>query len=145
MAEQDPTRRDFKVFYPVTTRWMDNDLYGHVNNVTYYAYFDSAINTFLIAEGGLNIHQDDVVGFVASSACTYRKPVAFPQRIEAGLKVDRLGSRSVHYGVAIFAEGDEAPSAFGHVVHVFVSRRNNASTAIPDPIRTALARIVAAS
>jgi acyl-CoA thioester hydrolase len=141
MAEQDPTRADYKVFRPITTRWMDNDLYGHVNNVTYYSYFDTAVNAYLIEEGGLDIQRGETVGFVVNSSCTYRQPLAFPDRIEAGIKVDRLGTSSVQYGVGIFMEGEERPSAFGHFVHVFVNRAENASTPIPEAVRKALSRL----
>lgn len=136
-------RKDFNVFYPVVTRWMDNDVYGHVNNVTYYSYFDSAINRYLIEEGGLDIHNAPVVGFVVSSNCQFRKPIAYPEAIESGLRVAKIGGSSVTYEVGIFREADTEAAAVGQVVHVFVDREENASTAIPDAIRAALERIVA--
>src|SRR5690606_17993792 len=89
-----PTRQDYFVFQPITTRWMDNDIYGHVNNVTYYSYFDTAVNLYLIEEGGLDIHQAPVVGFVVDSRCSYRSPIAYPDRIEAALRANRLGNSS---------------------------------------------------
>ena len=141
MGESHSRRDDYKFFIPITTRWMDNDLYGHVNNVTYYAYFDTAVNHYLIHEGGLDIHRGEVIGLVVNSSCTYLKPVAFPDRLVAGIKVDRLGNSSVQYGVGIFLEGDEAPAAFGHFVHVFVRRAEGTSTPIPASIREALAKL----
>ena len=100
-----PQRDDYHVFYPVTTRWADNDIYGHVNNVTYYAYFDTAANRYLIEQGGLDISDSTVVGYVVSSGCEYHAPVAYPDDLEAGLRVDRLGNSSVRYGIAIFRRG----------------------------------------
>lgn len=133
-----PGRDDYRVFYSITTRWMDNDLYGHVNNVTYYSYFDSAVNQYLIEQGGLDIHNGAIVGFVVSSSCNYRQPIAFPERIEAGLRVERLGNSSVQYGIGIFREGEAAICAHGEFVHVFVHRAENRSVPIPEPIRAAL-------
>ena len=105
-----PQRNDYKVFYPIDTRWSDNDVYGHVNNVVYYSYFDSAANRYLIEQGGLDINDGAVVGFVVSSGCEYYSPVAYPDALEAGLRVDRLGNSSVRYGIAIFKRG-EAPGS----------------------------------
>lgn len=133
-----PGRDDYRVFYPITTRWMDNDLYGHVNNVTYYSYFDTAVNQYLIEQGRLDIHNGTIVGFVVSSSCSYRRSVAFPERIEAGLRVDRLGNSSVQYGVGIFREGEPAICAHGEFVHVFVDRAENRSVPVPESIRAAL-------
>lgn len=134
-------RNSFPVFYPISTRWMDNDVYGHVNNVTYYSYFDSAINRYLIEEGGLDIHNGSVVGFVVSSNCQFRKPVAYPDVLEAGLRVVKTGNSSVTYEVGIFKQGDNQVSAVGQVVHVFVDRESNASTPIPGDLRSALERV----
>ena len=134
-------RADYRLFYPITTRWMDNDIYGHVNNVTYYSYFDSAVNRYLIEAGGLDIHNAPVVGFVVNSSCQYRKPIAYPDKIEAGLRVNKLGNSSVTYGVGIFREGEDDACAFGDFVHVFVNRAENKSVAMPAPIRTALEKL----
>jgi acyl-CoA thioester hydrolase len=128
---------------PITTRWMDNDVYGHVNNVTYYSYFDSAANLFLIREGGLDVHAAPVIGVVVESACQYHAALAYPQELRAGVRVDKLGARSVTYGIAIFGEADDA-AAHGHFVHVFVDRSTRAPVAIPDRIRAALERIACA-
>lgn len=134
-------RSCFPVFYTISTRWMDNDVYGHVNNVTYYSYFDSAINRYLIEEGGLDIHDGSVVGFVVSSHCQFRKPVAYPDALEAGLRVVKTGNSSVTYEVGIFRQDDKEAAAVGQVVHVFVDRNSNASTPIPGDLRSALERI----
>lgn len=140
-SAQPPGREDYRVFYPITTRWADNDIYGHVNNVTYYSYFDTAANRYLIDEGGLDIAASDIVGFVVSSGCQYHAPIAYPDEIEAGLRVDRLGNSSVQYGIAIFRKGERRAVAHGHFVHVFVAREESRAVAIPDALRRALARI----
>ena len=101
-----PTRADYGWFCHLATRWMDNDVYGHVNNVTYYSYFDTTANRYLIEHGGLDIHAAPVVGFVVSSSCEFHAPVAFPDNLAIGLRVDRLGERSASYGFAVFC-GDE--------------------------------------
>lgn len=134
-------RDDYSVFYPITTRWSDNDLYGHVNNVTYYSYFDTAANRYLIEEGGLDILNAAIIGVVVESHCNYHSGVAYPQNLEAGLRVDKLGKRSVTYGIGIFEEGATQASANGHFVHVFVERASSTPVPIPEPIRHALTRI----
>lgn len=140
---QPSTRTDYAFITPITTRWSDNDIYGHVNNVTYYSYFDTVANTYLIEYGHLNIHTDQVVGYVVNSGCNYYAPVAFPDKLEGGLRVNRLGVSSVEYGVAIFKEGEDIAVADGHFVHVFVDKQTNKSVPIPDMIRKALERIKA--
>ena len=137
-SEKPLLRSDYKKFVPITTRWMDNDIYGHVNNVTYYSYFDSAVNRHLIEEGGLDIHDAPIVGFVVNSHCNYLAPIAYPDAIEVGLRVNS----SVTYGVAIFKEGEEQACAFGDFIHVFVERAANKSVPIPEPIRNALSQLV---
>ena len=102
-----PTRADYRVFYPISTRWSDNDIYGHVNNVTYYSYFDTVINGYLIDPGGLDIHGGPVVGVCAESACRYRAAFAFPEPVEAGLRVQHLGRSSVRYEIGLFKTGAE--------------------------------------
>jgi acyl-CoA thioester hydrolase len=138
-----PTRADYRVFYPISTRWSDNDIYGHVNNVTYYSYFDTAANRYLIEEGGLDISDGRIVGYVVNSGCEYHAPITYPETIEAGVRVDRLGNSSVQYGIAIFREGEEQAAAHGHFVHVFVDRAADKSVPIPENLRTALARLQA--
>jgi acyl-CoA thioester hydrolase len=142
MAERPvPRRREYAWFLAVTTRWMDNDVYGHVNNAHYYSFFDSAINAYLIADGGLDVRRGPVAGYVVSSACDYFAPVAYPESLEVGVRVDRIGTSSVHYGVALFAAGDELARAAGGMVHVFVDRETSRATPIPGPIRVALERL----
>lgn len=131
-------RRDYKHFQPITTRWHDNDIYGHVNNVVYYGFFDTAVNNYLIRQGGLDIQDGDIVGFVVSSACDYFASIAYPDLIEVGLRVARLGNSSVQYELAIFREGEQEACAAGRFVHVFVERASNRPTAIPGRLRAAL-------
>ena len=137
-----PNRADYKVFYPISTRWMDNDIYGHVNNVVYYSYFDTVINGYLIDPGGLDIHGGPVVGVCAESACRYRAAIAYPEAVEAGLRVQHLGRSSVRYEIGLFKAGLEAAAAEGHFVHVFVDRKNMSPVPVPEAIRTALERIL---
>ena len=134
-------RHDYRHFQPISTRWHDNDLYGHVNNVTYYSYFDSTVNAYLIEVGGLDIHQGEVVGFVVSSSCDYFASIAFPERIEVGLRVAKLGNSSVQYELAVFKQGEDEACAAGRFVHVFVDRASNRPLPIPERLRTALAAL----
>ncbi|MCK9816456.1 acyl-CoA thioesterase [Pseudomonas sp. MAFF 302046] len=143
MTERMPQRGDYRHFQPIITRWHDNDVYGHVNNVTYYSYFDTAVNTYLIEVGGLDIHGGEVVGFVVSSACDYFASIAFPERIDIGLRVGKLGNSSVQYELAVFKAGEEGACAAGRFVHVFVDRASNQPVAIPAPLRSALERLLA--
>ena len=139
MAEQPQhLRADYRHFQPITTRWHDNDIYGHVNNVVYYSYFDSAVNAYLIARGGLDIHDGEVVGFVVSSSCDYFASIAFPDVLEVGLRVGKLGNSSVQYELAIFKAGEAQACAAGRFVHVFVDRASNRPTPIPAGLRRAL-------
>jgi len=141
MPQPQHLRADYRHFQPVTTRWHDNDLYGHVNNVVYYSYFDSAVNSFLIERGGLDIHAGQVVGFVVSSSCDYFASIAFPERIEVGLRVARLGNSSVQYELAVFKESQDEACAAGRFVHVFVDRQSSRPVPIPDTLRAALERL----
>ena len=131
-------RTDFIHFLPIATRWKDNDIYGHVNNVEYYSYFDTVINTFLISEGGLDIHAGGVIGVCAESHCKYIGGFAFPETIEAGLRVEHLGNSSVRYGVGLFRHGEDTASAVGWFVHVFVDRETRKPTSMPERLRNAL-------
>ena len=137
-----PNRANYKVFYPIQTRWEDNDLYGHINNVVYYSYFDSVVNRYLIEVGKLDIHAAPVVGYIVNSGCSYHAPVSYPDQLEAGLCVERIGNSSVHYGLAIFREEEPLAAAQGHMVHVFVDRAANRSVPVPEPIRQALLGIL---
>jgi acyl-CoA thioester hydrolase len=132
----------YRRWYPLETRWSDNDVYGHINNVIYYSYIDSAVNRFLIEDGGLDIHAGDTVGFVVSSGCDYLAPAAYPEALEAGLRVAQLGTSSVRYGVGIFRRGEPQPCAQGFSVHVFVSRSSQRPQPMPAPLREALASIL---
>lgn len=140
MAADRPHRADYGFHAPITTRWSDNDIYGHVNNVVYYSYFDTVANLYLI-EHGLDIAAASIIGLVVESHCNFHAPLAYPTPLVAGLRVDRLGNRAVTYGIAIFAEADERAAAHGHFVHVFVDRASRAPVAIPEPLRTALERL----
>ncbi|CAM3438682.1 acyl-CoA thioesterase [Tsukamurella hominis] len=132
----------------IPTRWKDNDVYGHVNNVVYYSFFDTVINTFLIREGGLDIHDGPVIGLCVESHCRYDAPLAFPEPVTAGLAVTKLGRSSVTYAVTLFdgagdPPGTEArPAAVGWFVHVFVDRETRRPAGIPDGIRAALERLL---
>jgi acyl-CoA thioester hydrolase len=136
-----PSRDGYAHFLEIPTRWMDNDTYGHVNNVVYYAYFDTVINEYLIRQGGLDIHSGPVIGLAIETFCRFHAPLSFPDTIDAGLRVGRLGNSSVRYEIALFRRGDEAAAASGHFVHVFVDRATRAPTRIPEPIRGALAAL----
>lgn len=133
------SRSEFKTWLPLATRWEDGDVYGHVNNVKYYAYFDTVINEYLIRAGGLNPNVDSVVGFVVESRCTFSAPIHFPETIEAGLRVIKLGNSSVNYRIGLFGNKENSARAVGEVVHVFVARATTQSTPIPTQIRAALA------
>ena len=137
-------RAGYPHFLTIPTRWMDNDIYGHVNNVVYYSYFDTVINEYLIGQGGLDIHDAEVIGVCAESACRFRDSFAFPEPVEAGLRVAELRNRAVRYEIGLFKAGAETAAATGHFVHVFVERAAMRPTPIPDPIRTALARLLIA-
>ena len=136
-----PGRADYPHFLTIATRWMDNDVYGHVNNVVYYSYFDTVINEYLIRDGGLDIHDGSVVGYCVESQCRYLAPLAFPETIDAGLRVAHLGKSSVRYEIGLFRQGEETPAAVGYFVHVFVARDENKPTAIPPGIRASLERL----
>jgi acyl-CoA thioester hydrolase len=136
------SRRDFPHVRAISTRWKDNDVYGHVNNVEYYSFFDTVINAWLIAEGGLDIHGGEVIGVCAESHCAYHAPLAFPQAVDAALRVSRLGRSSVRYEIALFADGDDEAAATGWFVHVFVDRVSRRPVeALPERLRAALERL----
>ncbi|MFQ3245307.1 MAG: acyl-CoA thioester hydrolase [Arenicella sp.] len=134
------SRDNYFYFKTLTTRWMDNDVYGHVNNVTYYSYFDTIANCYLIEQGGLDIHKAVSIGLVVASSCEYHLPIAFPQVLEGAFRVNKLGTKSVEYGVAIFDGEHPEACATGSFTHVFVDRASGKSIAIPDDIRRALIR-----
>lgn len=135
-------RSDYRHFHPITTRWMDNDVYGHVNNVVYYSWFDTAVNHFLAAGGALDIEHGPVIGLVIETQCNYFASVAFPERVTAGIRVAKLGNSSVRYEVGIFREDEDMASAQGHFVHVYVDRASRRPAAIPEPMRGLLHTIL---
>jgi acyl-CoA thioester hydrolase len=139
MARQEPGKRDeYRHFLTITTRWMDNDIYGHINNVQYYSYFDTVINRFLIEHGVLDIHAGEVIGLAVESHCNYFSSAAFPDDIEAGLRVAHLGRSSVRYEVGLFIQGRETSVAQGHFIHVYVDRQGEQPVNIPENLRSAL-------
>ncbi len=137
-----PRRGDFRYFQTIASRWMDNDIYGHVNNVVYYSYFDTVIARYLLEEGGLDPWRGEVVGFAVESGCRYFRPLAFPDLVVAGLRVVRLGNSSVTYEIGIFRGEEEEARAAGRFVHVFVDRRSERPVPLPAPLRRALARLL---
>lgn len=140
-GSNDPTLDTYPYRRPIPTRWKDNDIYGHVNNVEYYSYFDTVINAFLIESGGLDIHRGETIGVCAESHCRFLAAVAFPAPVEAGLRVGRLGNSSVRYEIGLFEEAG-GPLAEGWFVHVFVDRESRRPAPIPDAVRTALETLV---
>lgn len=137
------TRADYKHILPLQTRWADNDVYGHVNNVAYYSYFDTIVNDYLIGAGVLDIHSGDVIGLVVETGCSFFAPLEFPQKLEGGLRVSKIGNSSVRYELAIFKQGDDAPAAEGHFVHVYVDREIRRPAKLPEGLRKALEKIAA--
>ena len=135
------SRAGYLAFVPITTRWMDNDAYGHVNNVVYYSFFDTAVNQWLIEKGVLDIQASPIIGIVAGTSCDYFNFIAFPDRVTAGIRVARLGTSSVRYEIGLFREDDRLAAAQGHFVHVYVDRANNRPAPLPVPLKVALGAI----
>ena len=121
---------------------MDNDVYGHVNNVTYYSYFDTAVNEHLIRVGGLDIEGAEAIGVVVETSCRFHKPLTFPDIVDAGMRVAKLGNSSVKYEIGLFRQGEDEPSASGHFVHVWVDRATRRPTSVPEAVRVALQALV---
>lgn len=138
MTDESYGRSRYHYFKRISARWIDNDVYGHINNATYYTFFDTVANGFLIERGGLDFQQAPVVAFIVASSCQYRSPISYPTDIDAGFCVNRLGRSSVEYGIGVFAADSEEVAAFGTFTHVFVDRVSNRSVAIPQPLRSAL-------
>lgn len=139
MSEVEGFQRDgFSWFWDIGTRWIDNDVYRHVNNVNYYSFFDTAIAAFLLKHGGLDIENSPVIGYVVETKCQYLKPITFPEVISVGVRAARLGRSSVTYEIGIFKEGEDGPAAFGHFVHVYVDRAEQKSAPIPEQARAAI-------
>ncbi|WPC65027.1 acyl-CoA thioesterase [Rhodoferax ferrireducens] len=135
---QPASRSAYKVFRSISTRWMDNDAYGHVNNVVYYSWFDTAVNAYLIEQGVLDIHHGDTIGLVIETQCNYFSPLAFPQTVEAGIRVARLGASSVRYEVGLFAQGEPLTAARGHFIHVYVDKQTRRPAPLPLNLKTVL-------
>ena len=136
-----PGREDFRVLRPITTRWADNDVYGHVNNVVYYSFFDTAVNGWLIEATGVDVRELPAIGLVAETSCRFLAALSFPDPVLAGLALDHLGSTSVIYRLALFRADDPTPAAVGRFVHVYVDRQTRTPTPVPDIIRTALTQL----
>jgi acyl-CoA thioester hydrolase len=134
-------RAQYRHFLPIQTRWSDNDAYGHVNNVVYYSWFDTVVNEYLIASGALDIQAGRVVGLVVETQCNYFSELAFPQRIDAGMRVAHAGRSSVRYELALFGAEADSASAQGHFVHVYVDRASRRPTALPPALRAAVERL----
>ena len=142
MSRRPPASRgEFAHFLALPTRWMDNDAYGHVNNVVYYSFFDTAVNRFLIDRGVLRIDASPVIGLVVETGCRYHRPLAFPDAVEVGIRVAHLGTSSVRYELGIFRQGEDLAAAEGHFVHVYVDRDTRAPTPLPADLRAALETI----
>ena len=142
MERQTPRKRDeYLHFLTINTRWMDNDIYGHINNVQYYSYFDTVINRYLIDQGVLDIHAGVVIGLAVESHCNYFSSAAFPEDIQAGLRVAHLGRSSVRYEIGLFTGARAEAIAQGHFVHVYVNRQSNQAVELPDELREALTKL----
>ncbi len=135
------TRHDYRHFQSIPTRWIDNDVYGHVNNVVYYAYFDTVVNQYLIEQGALNIESSTVIGLVVETGCQYFEAVTFPDVVHAGLRVARIGNRSVRYEIGLFRNHEDGACAQGHFIHVYVDRRTRRAVDLPDALRNMLAKV----
>jgi acyl-CoA thioester hydrolase len=140
-APAQPTPADYPHHTEITTRWKDNDVYGHVNNVEYYSYFDTVINEYLISAGGLDIHGGEAIGLCVESGCRFTASLSFPGRVIAGLRVAHLGTTSVRYEIGLFDAAEDRPVADGFFVHVFVDRATRRPVPIPDTLRAALAQL----
>lgn len=146
MTEDKPLhRRDFPWHLTLATRWADNDQYGHVNNVTYYSYFDTAVNRHLIEVAGQDPQGAGPIGVVVETGCRFLRPISFPDTIEVGIKIKKIGTSSVTYQLGVFIHGQDAPAAVGHFVHVYVDRKTFRSVPIPPALRAALEDLHVAS
>jgi len=134
-------RADYRHFLTIPTRWKDNDVYGHVNNVNYISFFDTVINRYLIDAGGFDLHQAPIIGIAVETFCRFRRSFAFPEDVEAALRTGHLGNSSVRYEVGLFGRGDDEARAEGHFVHVFVEQATNQPVPIPAAIRAALEKL----
>ena len=137
-------RRDgYRHFLEIPTRWMDNDVYGHVNNVIYYSYFDTVVNGYLISSGSLDIERSLIIGLVVETQCRFFKPIVFPDAVHAGVRVARLGNSRLRYEIGLFRNDEETAAAQGHFVHVYVDRETRRPAGLPAEMREALEKILA--
>jgi acyl-CoA thioester hydrolase len=137
-----PDRSEFRHFLTIPSRWMDNDQYGHVNNVVYYSYFDTVVNQLLISRSVLDVEHGATIGLVVETGCRFFRPVSFPYTLQAGLRVDHLGTSSVRYAIGIFTEDEDEAAAQGHFVHVYVDRATRRPVPLPDELRAVLEGIL---
>ena len=138
---QPEARGAYKAFRSIGTRWMDNDAYGHVNNVVYYSWFDTAVNAYLIEAGVLDVEHGSTIGLVVETQCNYFAPLAFPETLEAGIRVAKLGASSVRYEVGLFAQGAPLTAAKGHFVHVYVDRQTRSPVPLPPELKSVLEKL----
>jgi len=141
--ERNRMRDGYKRFVAITTRWADNDAYAHVNNVTYYSYFDTAVNHVLVTEGAFDIERATEIGVVVETMCRFYKPLAFPDALEAGLRVTKLGRTSIRYEIGIFKKGDDEAAAAGHFVHVYVRRGDFQVVPVPEAVKRVVTPLLA--
>lgn len=142
MKPETKRRQNYRFLFPIQTRWADNDMYGHVNNVTYYSYFDTAANALLIQHAGFDLQNTPIIGLVVDSACSFLQELSYPEIIEVGVAIEKIGNSSLRYDLAIFKQGQNEAAAQGHFVHVFVDRQTRKSTSIPDDMRYALTQFL---
>ena len=138
------TRAAYRLLVPIQTRWADNDSYGHVNNATYYSYFDTAVNIVLTGRGLLDLHRSEEICVVAETRCRFHRALSFPDAVEAGLRIGRVGQSSVRWEIALFRQGEAEPAATGHFVHVYVDRGTRRPTPVPEAVRRTLADLIVA-
>ncbi len=142
VGEEAPeTRERYRRFLTIPTRWMDNDVYGHVNNVVYYSYFDTVVNEYLVASGALDIEKSRVIGLVVETRCRFFRAISFPDIVHAGLRVARLGNSSVRYEIGLFRNDEESAAAQGYFVHVYVDRETRRPAGLPAQMRNALEKL----
>jgi acyl-CoA thioester hydrolase len=145
MSKPEPESRNaYRHFQVIPTRWMDNDVYGHVNNVIYYSYFDTVVNQYLIEQGVLDFEKSQTIGLVVETQCNYFAPITFPDIVHAGLRVAKLGNSSVRYEIGLFRNEEDIAAALGHFIHVYVDRASRKSAQVPPDMRAALERILKA-
>ena len=142
MKPETKRRQNYRFLFPIQTRWADNDMYGHVNNVIYYSYFDTAANALLIQHAGFDLRNTPIIGLVVDSACSFLQELSYPEIIEVGVAIEKIGNSSLRYDLAIFKQGQNEAAAQGHFVHVFVDRQTRKSTSIPDDMRDALTQFL---